>query len=202
MLVRPELNSRPPARQPDAQPTEPPVAVRITWLSIILRLDLISNGKRTDFVFHSHAPTKLPFHISHLANLASYLCAPIFLHFFLWFCIASSFRAVLCKAKERGLSVFLILCVLSLPLDNLPSRNKLDRNHAQRVEKLINPRFFRVKSRPYRWLRDFSSVSPSSTTLLFVNSQLIASFPLGFLSMRILVWHVNFNLLHVHWFDK
>ena len=103
--VRPELNSRPPARQPDAQPTEPPVAVRITWLSIILRLDLISNGNRTDFVFHSHAPTKLPFHISHLANLASYLCAPIFLNFFLWFCIASSFRAVLCKAKERGLSV-------------------------------------------------------------------------------------------------
>ena len=26
MLVRPELNSRPPARQADAQPTEPPVA--------------------------------------------------------------------------------------------------------------------------------------------------------------------------------
>ena len=24
--IRPELNSRPPARQPDAQPTEPPVA--------------------------------------------------------------------------------------------------------------------------------------------------------------------------------
>ena len=30
VLVRPELNSRPPARQPDAQPTEPPVAVN-TW---------------------------------------------------------------------------------------------------------------------------------------------------------------------------
>ena len=27
MLVRPELNSRPPARQPDAQPTELPIAV-------------------------------------------------------------------------------------------------------------------------------------------------------------------------------
>ena len=25
-MVQPELNSRPPARQPDAQPTEPPVA--------------------------------------------------------------------------------------------------------------------------------------------------------------------------------
>ena len=54
-----------------------------TWLSIILRHDLISNGNRTDLVFHSHVPTKLPFHICQLANLASYLCAPIFLRFFL-----------------------------------------------------------------------------------------------------------------------
>ena len=110
-----------------------------TWLSNILRHDLISNGNRTDLVFHSHGPTKRPFHIFQLPNLASYLCAPIFLRFFLWFCIASSFRAVLCKAKERGFSVLLIICVLSPPLANLPSKSKLDRkpmNHAQRVEKL------------------------------------------------------------------
>ena len=54
-----------------------------TWLSNILRHDLISDGNRTDLVFHSHGPTKRPFHIFQLANLASYLCAPIFLRFFL-----------------------------------------------------------------------------------------------------------------------
>lgn len=111
-----------------------------TWLSYILRHDLISNGKRTDLAFHGQPPTELPLHIPQLlANLASYLCAPIFLRFFLWFCIVSSFRVVLCKAKERGLSVLLIICVPSLPFDNLTSRNKLDRKPmkcAQRVEKL------------------------------------------------------------------
>jgi len=34
VLVRPELNSRPPARQPDAQPTEPPVAVERAHVAI------------------------------------------------------------------------------------------------------------------------------------------------------------------------
>ena len=34
MLVRPELNSRPPARLPDAQPTEPPVAVRPDYVAL------------------------------------------------------------------------------------------------------------------------------------------------------------------------
>ena len=38
VLVRPETNSRPPAWQPDAQPTEPP-AVR-SWVQILFSLDI------------------------------------------------------------------------------------------------------------------------------------------------------------------
>ena len=45
MLVRPEFNSRPPAWQPDAQPTEPPVAVltvRRSLLCILLAWCLLN----------------------------------------------------------------------------------------------------------------------------------------------------------------
>ena len=50
MLVRPELDSRPPARQPDAQPTEPPVAVYTFRVRACLKrgMDCINSVVYTD----------------------------------------------------------------------------------------------------------------------------------------------------------